>query len=72
MSNLICLNNDPVLNELNSSIDKKSAKKMIAFKYFSGNKELLDRYLEQYYSELNDNLSENNFIEVKSQLEFSF
>ena len=72
MSNLIYLNNDPVLNELNSSIDKKSAKKMIAFKYFSGNKELLDRYLEQYYSELNDNLSENNFIEVKSQLEFSF
>ena len=72
MSNLIYLNNDPVLNELNSSIDKKSAKKMIAFKYFSGNKELLDRYLKEYYSELNDNLSENNFIEVKSQLEFSF
>ena len=72
MNNLVYLNNDPILNELNSSVDKKSAKKMIAFKYFSGNKELLDRYLEQYYSELNDNLSENNFIEVKSQLEFSF
>ena len=72
MSNLICLNNDPVLNELNSSIDKKSAKKMIAFKYFRGNKELLDQYLKENHSEFTDNLSENNFIEVKSQLEFSF
>ena len=72
MNNLVYLNNDPILNELNSSVDKKSAKKMIAFKYFSGNKELLDQYLKENHSELADNLSENNFIEVKSQLEFSF
>ena len=72
MNNLVYLNNDPILNELNSSVDKKSAKKMIAFKYFSGNKELLDRYLKENHSKLTDNLFDNNFIEVKSQLEFSF
>ena len=35
MNNIIYLKNDPILVELNDSVDKKSAKKMIAFKYFN-------------------------------------
>ena len=38
--------NDPILVEYNSSVDKESAKKMIAFKYFSNDICLLDKYLK--------------------------
>ena len=35
MNSLLCLNKDPILTELNSSVDKESTKKMLAFKSVS-------------------------------------
>ena len=45
MNNIIYLQNDPILVELNDSVDKNSAKRMIAFKYFNNDINLLDDYL---------------------------
>ena len=47
MNNITYLNklNDPVLIELDNAIDKKSSKKMIAFKYFNNDMDLLNSYL---------------------------
>ena len=72
MNNLIYLNKDPILIELDSSVDKNSAKKMLAFKFFNGNEELLDKYLKDNTYETVNNSYNNDFIEPKSQLEFSF
>ena len=46
MNNIIYLQNDPILAELNDSVDKKSAKRMIAFKYFNNDIDLLNNYLK--------------------------
>ena len=46
MNNIIYLQNDPILVELNDSIDKRSAKRMIAFKYFNNDINLLNDYLK--------------------------
>ena len=63
--------NDPILIEYNSSVDKESAKKMIAFKYFSNGICLLDKYLKD--KDVIDNSSITHIaFEPKSQLEFSF
>ena len=72
MNNLIYLNKDPILMELNSSVDKNSAKKMLAFKFFNGNEALLEEYLRDNTYETVNNSYNTNFIEPKSQLEFSF
>ena len=72
MNNLIYLNKDPVLMELNSSVDKDSAKRMLAFKFFNGDKELLEKYLSDNTYETVNNSYNTDFIEPKSQLEFSF
>ena len=72
MNNLIYLNKDPILMVLNSSVDKNSAKKMLAFKFFNGNEELLDKYLKDNTYETVNNSYNNDLIEPKSQLEFSF
>ena len=72
MNNLIYLNKDPILIELDSSVDKSSTKKMLAFKFFNGNEELLDKYLKDNTYETVNNSYNNDFIEPKSQLEFSF
>ena len=61
--------NDPVLIELDNAIDKKSSKKMIAFKYFNNDMDLLNSYLKN--SEYSSNESINP-IRPKAQLEFSF
>ena len=45
MNSLLCLNEDPILTELNSSVDKESTKKMLAFKYFNSNLSMLNDYL---------------------------
>ncbi len=63
--------NDPVLIEYNSSVDKESAKKMIAFKYFSNDICLLDKYLKDRDAIDNSSIAHIAF-EPKSQLEFSF
>jgi hypothetical protein len=72
MNNLIYLNKDPILMELNSSVDKDSAKRMLAFKFFNGDKELLEKYLNDNTYETVNNSYNTDFIEPKSQLEFSF
>ena len=70
MSKIIHIN-DPILIEYNSSVDKESAKKMIAFKYFSSDICLLDKYLKD--RDVIDNSSITHIaFEPKSQLEFSF
>ena len=72
MKNIVYLNNDPILLELNSSVDKEASKKMIAFKYFNGDETLLNEYLiDNKYSDCNSNYKDF-YIEPKSQLEFSF
>ena len=72
MNNLIYLNKDPILMELNSSVDKNSSKKMLAFKFFNGDEALLEEYLTDNTYETVNNSYNNDFIEPKSQLEFSF
>jgi len=72
MNNLIYLNQDPILIELNSSVDKNAAKKMLAFKFFDGDVSRLDKYLKDNTYETSDVSYNCNFIEPKSQLEFTF
>ena len=72
MNNLVYLNKDPILEEFNSYVDKSSAKKMIAFKYFNGNLQLFDQYLKDNCYENVDTSHSFDFTEPKSQLEFSF
>ena len=72
MNNLIYLNKDPILMELNSSVDKNSAKKMLAFKFFNGDECLLEEYLSDNSYESVNNSYNTDLIEPKSQLEFSF
>ena len=71
MNNIIYLKKDPILTELDHSVDKNSAKKMIAFKYFNNNLEQLNNYLENTKHNSGNKL-EQKFIEPRSQLEFSF
>ena len=72
MSNLIYLKKDPILMELDSSVDKDSTKKMLAFKFFNGDERLLDNYLKENTHEIINNTYNKDLIEPKSQLEFSF
>ena len=72
MNNLIYLNQDPILKELNSSVDKNSARKMLAFKFFNGDEKLLEEYLVDNSYETSNTTYKSNFVEPKSQLEFSF
>ena len=72
MNNLIYLHKDPILMELNSYVDKNSAKKMLAFKFFNGNIKLLEEYLKENTYDLVNTTHTNDLIEPKSQLEFSF
>ena len=72
MNSLLCLNKDPILTELNSSVDKESTKKMLAFKYFNSNLSMLDDYLNND-KKIKNNISANKkVIKSNTQLEFSF
>ena len=72
MNNIIYLQNDPILVELNDSVDKRSAKRMIAFKYFNNDINLLNDYLTDKDNSENYNAYPNKLLNPKSQLEFSF
>ena len=72
MNNIIYLQNDPILAELNDSVDKKSAKRMIAFKYFNNDIDLLNDYLKEKDKSENNHTYVNKILSPKSQLEFSF
>jgi primosomal protein N'' len=71
MNNIIYIKKDPILVELDDSVDKKSAKRMIAFKYFNNNENLLNEYLDKTNSNKTDLISKKS-AEPKVQLEFSF
>lgn len=71
MSNLIYIKKDPILIELDNSVDKQSTKKMLAFKYFNNNVNLLDEYLDNNNKKKSDVIDRKNFKSI-SQLEFSF
>ena len=46
MSNVINLNfQDTIISQWEEALDKESAEKTLAFKYFNGNKEDLNNYL---------------------------
>ncbi len=46
MSNVINLNfQDTIISQWEEAVDKESAEKTLAFKYFNGNKEDLNNYL---------------------------
>ena len=47
MNNVIYIKKDPILIEFDNSVDKTTAKKMLAFKYFNNNINLLDEYLNK-------------------------
>ena len=71
MNNIIYIKKDPILIELDNSIDKQSAKKMIAFKYFNNNLDLLDNYLDKKKLETSKVIKKKR-VKGSSQLEFSF
>ena len=72
MSNLLYLNKDPILIELNNSVDKESTKKMLAFKYFNNNLSLLNDYLNNDENLKNNISSDKKAFKSNAQLEFSF
>ena len=41
MNNVIYLNNDPIIIELSNAVDNVLTKKMLAYKYFNNNENLL-------------------------------
>ena len=72
MNNVIYINKDPILQELDNSIDKASTKRMLAFKHFNNDLDLLDNYLDKINQI--DSKKEKIIKKVKEspQLEFSF
>lgn len=72
MNSLLCLNKDPILSELNSSVDKESTKKMLAFKYFNSNLSMLNDYLNNDKKLKNKTSANKKAIKSNTQLEFSF
>ena len=71
MNNVIYIKKDPIMIEFDNSVDKTAAKKMLAFKYFNNNINLLDEYLNKNNLNNSDVFSRKNFESI-SQLEFSF
>ncbi len=72
MKSLLCLNKDPILTELNSSVDKESTKKMLAFKYFNSNLSMLNDYLNNDKKLKNNTSANKKAIKSNTQLEFMF
>ena len=72
MDNVVYIKNDPIIAELDSSVDKESTKKMIAFKYFNSDLSLLEDYLKTFNHKHFDQAYKHKLLEPKTQLEFSF
>tara|TARA_B000000557_G_scaffold52027_1_gene40054 strand:- start:382 stop:600 length:219 start_codon:yes stop_codon:yes gene_type:complete len=72
MNNIIYINKDPILQELDNAIDKASAKRMLAFKHFNNDLNMLDNYLNK--NNLTDKRKQKVIENVKEkpQLEFAF
>tara|TARA_B100001769_G_C21884161_1_gene478008 strand:- start:444 stop:665 length:222 start_codon:yes stop_codon:yes gene_type:complete len=73
MNNIIYINKDPILEELDNSIDKTSAKRMIAFKHFNNDLSLLNNYLNQKnHSKINKPYTKKKNNKELESLKFSF
>ena len=73
MNNIIYINKDPILEELDNSIDKTSAKRMIAFKHFNNDLSLLNNYLKQKnHSKINKPYTKKKNNKELESLKFSF
>ena len=72
MNNIIYINKDPILQELDNSIDKASTKRMLAFKHFNNDLDMLDNYLNKNNpsDKRKQKLIKN--VKEKPQLEFAF
>ena len=72
MNNIIYINKDPILQELDNSIDKASAKRMLAFKHFNNDLNMLDNYLNKNNPSDKRKQKVIESIKEKPQLEFAF
>ena len=71
MNKIIYINKDPILQELDNSVDKASAKRMLAFKHFNNDLDMLDDYLKKNTSDKRKQKVIKN-VKEKPQLEFAF
>jgi len=71
MNNVIYLNNDPIIIELNNAVDKCATKKMLAYKYFNNNENLLNEFLLDHRHE-EAKKDKNIYINPICQLELPF
>ena len=72
MNNIIYIKKDPILQELDNSIDKASAKRMLAFKHFNNDLDMLDDYLNKNNPSDKRKQKIIKNIKKKPQLEFAF
>ena len=72
MNNIIYINKDPILKELDNSIDKASAKRMLAFKHFNNDLDMLDNYLNKNNPSDKKKQKVIKNVKEKPQLEFAF
>ena len=72
MNNIIYINKDPILQELDNSIDKASAKRMLAFKHFNNDLDMLDNYLNKNNPSDKKKQKLIKNVKEKPQLEFAF
>ena len=72
MNNIIYINKDPILQELDNSIDKASAKRMLAFKHFNNDLDMLDNYLNKNNPSDKKKQKVTKNVKEKPQLEFAF
>ena len=72
MNNIIYINKDPILQELDNAIDKASAKRMLAFKHFNNDLNMLDNYLNKNNPSDKRKPKVIKNVKEKPQLEFAF
>ena len=72
MNNIIYIKKDPILQELDNSVDKNSTMKMIAFKHFNNDLDMLDDYLNKNNPSDKRKQKIIKNIKKKPQLEFAF
>ena len=72
MNKIIYINKDPILQELDNSVDKESAKRMLAFKHFNNDLDMLDNYLNKNNPSDKKKQKVTKNVKEKPQLEFAF
>ena len=72
MNNIIYIKKDPILQELDNSIDKASAKIMLNFKQFNNDLDMFNDYLNKKNSSNKRKQKVIENVKEKPQLEFAF